>query len=73
MKMKNHVTYNITQLAMIYCDSYDPSNARRRLNYMLRTDPELWEELMRAHYRCRQRCFTPKQYELIVKYLGEPE
>lgn len=70
--MKNRTTYNITQLAMIYCETYDPANARRRLNYMLRTDPELWDELQRAHYRSRQRYFTPKQYELIVKYLGEP-
>lgn len=71
--MKKHVTYNISQLAMSYCETGDMTNARRRLNYMLRTDPELWEELQRAHYRSRQRVFTPRQYELIVKYLGEPE
>lgn len=69
----NHQTYNITTLAMSYCETYNPANARRRLNYMLRNDPELWAELQQAHYHSRQRCFTPKQYEVIVKYLGEPD
>lgn len=73
MNERNHLTYNITLLAMSYCETCVPGNARRRLNYMLRTDPELWEELKKAHYRSRQRYFTPRQYELIVKYLGKPE
>lgn len=71
--MTNRTTqYNITELAVAYCEIYDPANARRRLNYLLRTYPELWEELQKAHYRPRQRNFTPKQYELVVRFLGEP-
>lgn len=64
--------YNITEMAVAYFGSFDPANARRRLNYMMRTYPELWEELKRAHYHSRQRIFTPKQYELVVRFLGEP-
>lgn len=66
------LTYNITDLAMAYYDSADQANARRRLNYALRTYPELWEELKKANYHTRQRYFTPKQYELVVRFLGEP-
>lgn len=66
------LNYNITDLAMAYYDSAEQANARRRLNYALRTYPELWEELKKAHYHSRQRTFTPRQYELVVKYLGKP-
>lgn len=64
--------YNITAVAQAYCEECDAPNARRRLNYMIRTYPELKEELEKANYRTRQRNFTPKQYEVLVKYLGEP-
>lgn len=65
--------YNITLLAQAYCGDQDPANARRKMNYLLHSCPELWEELAGAHYRSRQRFFTPKQYEIVTRYLGEPE
>lgn len=70
--MGNTATYQITAIAMDYCDVDRPANARRRFNYVLRTYPELWEELKKANYHTRQRYFTPKQYELVVRFLGEP-
>lgn len=70
--MKKIVDYNITEIAMGYSDVGSPANARRRFNYAMRTYPELWEELIKANYRPRQRYFTPRQYELVVRFLGEP-
>ncbi len=70
--MRKIVDYNITEIAMSYCEVERPANARRRFNYVLRTYPELWDELKKVNYHSRQRYFTPKQYELVVRFLGEP-
>lgn len=47
-------------------------NALRRFRYMLKTDPSLWNELTEARFHAHQRVFTPQQYAILVRYIGEP-
>lgn len=65
-------TLCITELAQMYFATSDRRNARRRMLYLLTSDPLLWEELLRRHFRKHQVCFTPWQYQLLVDLYGFP-
>lgn len=69
--MYTHV-YTIAQTAQCFFPDSDSKNALRRFRYLLQSDRLLWQELIELHYKPYQRIFTPKQYDLIVKYLGSP-
>lgn len=72
MMKKSNQTYAITELAMLYFETSDGKNARRRLMRNMQQDRMMWEELLEARFQMRQRFFTPRQYEVVVRYMGEP-
>lgn len=65
--------YEIHKLAELYCPGSKGYNAKRRFLRMLKNEKDLWNRLEELNYRSYQRVFTPKQYEAIIKVLGEPE
>lgn len=65
--------YSKWELAALYFpETVDPRVAVTNLRNLIRRNPELREELSAAHYRPRDRMFTPLQVRGIVEYLGEP-
>lgn len=65
--------FSVAETAMMFFPESLPQNALRRFRYMLKSDPDLWKALQEARFRSHQRMFTPMQYEIIVRFLGEPE
>ena len=43
------------------------------IGFCIRRDEELLEDLKKAGYRKGQRMFTPRQVEILVDHLGDPE
>jgi len=64
--------YTKKELALAYAPNVSMSAALNRLSLWLRTNPELWDALIRSGYRPTQRYFTSYQVRLIFDYLGEP-
>lgn len=65
-------TLCITTLAQWYFGTSDSRNARRRMLYLLTSDPVLWAGLQERNFRKHQVYFTPLQYELLVELYGFP-
>lgn len=68
--MTNIIT--VAEVAETFFPDSSTPNALRRFRYMLKTDPELWQALTEARYRSHQRVLTPRQYAIIVRFLGDP-
>ena len=63
------------ELAILYWDGPMPDDMRIVTNHLMRwinCNTKLLEELRRQNYMSRNREFTPKQVEIIYKFLGEP-
>ena len=71
MMKKTH--YEVAALAALYFPESSSRNARRRFMNMLQGELDLWRRLQEVHFRLHQRCLTPKQYEMIIDVLGQPE
>ena len=67
------IMYNITTLGRQYFPNSTERNARRRFIALLQSEKDLWNSLCSLHFKPYQRCFTPKQYELVIDVLGRPE
>lgn len=65
--------YSVAEVALLFFPESLPQNALRRFRYLLKGDPALWQALTEARFRSHQRMFTPMQYEIIVRFLGEPD
>lgn len=66
-------SYNKTELAMLYCpEAVTDRSALRTLYNWIKLNSDLRDELSATHYSKWSKTFTPKQVEIIVRYLGEP-
>ena len=61
-----------SELARAYFPQIDERLARRNLLRWIRLNPELFQRLIDAGYRVRQRYYTPLQVDIIFDVLGEP-
>lgn len=65
--------FSVAETALMFFPESLPQNALRRFRYMLKGDPALWQALQEAHFHSHQRMFTPLQYGILIRFLGEPE
>ncbi len=65
-------TYGWQELALLYNPGITPNAANRRLRKWITKNRLLYEELQQAGWEHRSYLLTPRQVEIIVKYLGEP-
>lgn len=64
--------YYKCDLAVAYAPDITPASALNRLALWIHHNVQLYEALLNAGYRPRQRMFTSLQVELIFHYLGRP-
>lgn len=65
--------YTKRELAKLYFpDTVNEETAVANLRNLMRRNPELLDELEEAHYRTRDKVFTPRQVGILVRFLGEP-
>jgi hypothetical protein len=64
--------YYLSELALCYHPHLSPPAAWRQLRQWIRFNPGLQEALRQAGYVPGCRCFTPRQVECIVRFIGEP-
>ena len=65
--------YSKRELAMLYFpDTMMAESAVANLRNLMKRNPELLRELEEAHYKPRDKVFTPRQVGILVRYLGEP-
>ena len=60
------------ELSYQYAPELTERGARKRLRAWLQYNPRLVRALERAGYRPQQRLLTPRQVEIVYRYLGEP-
>ena len=60
------------QLAALYAPCLSERGALKRLQAWIDFNPRLAHALERAGFRKRQKLLTPRQVDIIYKYLGEP-
>ncbi len=60
------------QLAALYAPCLSERGALKRLQAWIDFNPRLSRALERAGFRKRQKLLTPRQVDIIYKYLGEP-
>lgn len=72
MKKTNARSIYFSNLAQTYFPDSNKDNARRNLNNHILRCTELYNELIKTGYLpFKHQILTPKQYQLIVYYLGE--
>lgn len=59
-------------LAMRYFPDSTPTRARRLFTKMIYNNPNLLLELQSEGWKTNMRFLTPKQFEIVVKYIGFP-
>lgn len=65
-------TYSKGELALLYMPNVLQPTARRTMMGWIQKNAPLIAELYEAGYRDRAVLLTPKQVEIIFKYLGPP-
>ena len=65
-------TYSKKELAIAYAPNISMVAALNRLALWLKTNHQLWDELLQTGYRTTQRYFNSRQVRLIFDHLGEP-
>lgn len=65
-------SYGKADLAMKYNPDLTISSAQKALKRWIDYNKELTAELEKTNYNKYRKIYTPKEVELIVKYLGEP-
>jgi len=60
------------QLAALYAPCLSERGALKRLQAWIDFNPCLARALERAGFRKRQKLLTPRQVDIIYRYLGEP-
>lgn len=72
MKTEHTGSVYFTDLAQHYFPDSNKDNARRNLNNHIRRCTDLYDELKNTGYLpFNHRILTPKQYQLILDYLGD--
>lgn len=69
--MKTQTLYT-KELAALYFANSTPKAATTHLKRWIDRNESLKNELAETGYKEGQRVFTPRQVELIFRYLGEP-
>lgn len=64
--------YTKADLAMMYNPEQCVAVALKRLSRWVQANPNLKKELEEMNYNKYRRTFTPKEVDVIVRYLGEP-
>ena len=70
-KMKTG-TLSKKELSFLYAPELTERGARKRLSAWLQYNPKLIRALERTGYKKQQRLLTPRQVEIVYRYLGEP-
>ena len=65
-------SYGWTELALCYNPNLHPNSASRLLHRWVVRNEKLVKTLRAVAFCVRQRKLTPKQFGLIVDFLGEP-
>lgn len=65
--------YSKMEIAALYFGDITPKSASRRLGQVMNNDDELMKDLYVTGYKLSQRYFTPRQVELLVIHLGDPD
>ena len=65
-------TYSKKELATLYMPEATIHAARKQLSLWIRHNKDLQNELKAAGYQPRKKLLTPRQLEIIFRYLGEP-
>ena len=60
------------ELARLYAPNLSERGALKRLQAWIDFNPRLARALARAGYSRRQKLVTPRQVEIVYRYLGEP-
>lgn len=60
------------EVAALYAPNLTERGALKRLQAWIDFNPRLAHALERAGYRKRQKLLTPRQVDILYKYLGEP-
>lgn len=68
-----YLNYTIKTLASAYYPWLCPDSASQRLRRMLKSAPDVLNDLHRAGFHPRQRNLTQRQLQIIFDYLGIPE
>lgn len=71
--MKANRMWGHMELAMLYFPYILPKSASTRLGVLISLDPELLADMLKAGYRKGQHILTPRQVNIIIDHLGEPE
>lgn len=64
--------YSFKELAGMYFPGYAQQTASVQLRRWIKLNKPLTDALALTGLVCRQRILTPRQVELIFKYIGEP-
>lgn len=65
-------SYSKAELAMMYNPEQCVTVALKTLSRWIQANPNLKKELDAMYYNKYRRSFTPKEVDVIVRYLGEP-
>lgn len=60
------------EVAALYAPNLTERGALKRLQAWIDFNPRLMRALERAGYRKRQKLLTPRQVDILYRYLGEP-
>jgi len=70
---KRRGTMSKTELAALYFPHVSPANALRSFMRLINSHLCLMEELRKANYRKNSHVLTPRQVNIIIQNLGDPE
>ena len=65
-------SYAYCELALLYFPNSTKRSASVQLRRWIRNNNNLQEELNNIEYKRWQKLLTPKQVEIIIRFLGEP-
>jgi hypothetical protein len=65
-------SYGFGELAQLYFPNISKKSASAQLRRWIRINNPLQIELTSHGFRKFQKMLTPKQVEIIIKYIGEP-
>lgn len=63
---------SVKELATLYYVDVLPEVASRNLRRDIREYPDLYRSLIESGWNSRKRTFTPRQVEVLIRYLGNP-
>ncbi|WP_278832555.1 DUF4248 domain-containing protein [Porphyromonas cangingivalis] len=63
---------SVKELATLYYVDVLPEVASRNLRRDIKEYPELYQSLVDSGWSDRKRTFTPRQVELLRRFLGDP-